>query len=232
MGWTSENVAQDFNVTREEQDLFAAESFQKAEAAQKAGIFADEIVPFTVFQKDPASNKLVSVTVTQDDGIRPGTTKEGLGKIRSAFPQWGNATTTGGNASQISDGVAAVLLMTRREAEKRGLRILAKYITTAVAGERIRRTVPSVLSDERIGVAPRIMGIGPVAAIPLALKSAGLELSDVDLFEVSLVLCVDMSGGLKNLPDQRSIRFPVHLLDKEARNSKVSVPCCHRMERC
>jgi len=143
MGWTSENVAQEFNVTREEQDQFAAESFQKAEAAQKAGIFADEIVPFTVFQKDPTSNKLVSVTVTQDDGIRPGTTKDGLGKIRSAFPQWGNGTTTGGNASQITDGVAAVLLMTRREAEKRGLRILAKYITTAVAGER-RRPDPSV----------------------------------------------------------------------------------------
>lgn len=89
MGWTSENVAQEFNITREEQDEFAAQSFQKAESAQKAGYFTKEIVPFTVFQKDPTTGERKLVTVSVDDGIRYGTTKEGLLKIRSAFPQWG-----------------------------------------------------------------------------------------------------------------------------------------------
>ena len=133
MGWTSENVAADYHISREEQDEFAAQSFQKAEKAQKLGYFAEEIVPFTVFQKDSTGNRVL-VEVTEDDGIRPGTTKEILEKIRPAFPQWGMGTTTGGNASQVTDGAAAVLLMTRRKAHELGLKILAKYITTAVAG--------------------------------------------------------------------------------------------------
>lgn len=167
MGWTSENVAVDFNITREEQDAFAAESFQKAERAQKLGYFDKEVVPFTVFQKDPQTGEKKQVVVTQDDGIRPGTTKEALAKIRPAFPQWGKSTTTGGNASQITDGAAAVLLMTRRKAEELGLTILAKYVITAVAG-----------------LPPRIMGIGPIYAIPKALEIAGITVDDVDLFEV------------------------------------------------
>ena len=134
MGWTSENVAADFNITREEQDEFAALSHQRAERAQKSGYFDKEIVPFTVFQKDPATGEKRQVVVSQDDGIRPGTTKEKLGKIRSAFPQWGNSTTTGGNASQITDGAAAVMLTTRRKAEELGLKILAKHVSTAVTG--------------------------------------------------------------------------------------------------
>jgi len=168
MGWTSENVAAEFNISREEQDAFAAESFRRAEEAQQRGYFAREIVPFTVLQKDANSDKRVSVVVKEDDGIRYGTTEQALAKIKPAFPQWGNSTTTGGNASQITDGAAAVLVMSRREAEKRGLPILAKHITTAVAG-----------------VPPRIMGVGPVYAIPMALKNAGLQLSDVDLFEIN-----------------------------------------------
>jgi acetyl-CoA acyltransferase 1 len=134
MGWTSENVAADYDVTREEQDEFAATSFQRAEHAQKAGYFKKEIVPFTVFQKDGSTGARRRVIVTEDDGIRYGTTKESLGKIRPAFPQWGKGTTTGGNASQITDGAAAVLLMTRRKAEELGLPVLAKHHTTAVAG--------------------------------------------------------------------------------------------------
>ncbi|PPQ64499.1 hypothetical protein CVT26_002038 [Gymnopilus dilepis] len=168
MGWTSENVAADFNITREEQDAFAAESFRRAEEAQKRGYFDKEIVPFTVLKKAADSEKRVPVVIKQDDGIRYGTTEEALAKIRPAFPQWGKATTTGGNASQITDGAAAVLVMTRREAEKRGLPILAKHVTTAVAG-----------------VPPRIMGVGPVYAISMALKNAGLQISDVDLFEIN-----------------------------------------------
>ncbi|KAJ7169722.1 Thiolase, N-terminal domain-containing protein [Mycena filopes] len=158
MGWTSENY----------QDEFAALSFQRAEAAEKAGYFAKEIIPFTVFSKNPATGERARVVIAKDDGIRYGTTAEGLSKIRSAFPQWGQGATTGGNASQITDGAAAVLLMTRRKAESLGLTILAKHVSTAVAG-----------------VAPRIMGIGPAVAIPMVLQQCGISKDDVDLFEIN-----------------------------------------------
>jgi acetyl-CoA acyltransferase 1 len=102
MGWTSENVSRDFGVSREAMDRYAAESFQRAERAQKAGLFDDEIVPIKTRVRD-AAGEWKEVTLTRDDGIRPGTTFEGLSKIRPAFPQWG-PTTTGGNASQVTDG--------------------------------------------------------------------------------------------------------------------------------
>lgn len=102
MGWTSENVARDFNITREQMDAYAAESFQRAERAQKAGWFDDEIVPIKAKVEDK-DGKIHEITVTKDEGIRPGTTAEGLAKVRAAFPQWGE-TTTGGNASQVTDG--------------------------------------------------------------------------------------------------------------------------------
>lgn len=141
MGWTSENVAVDFDITRDEQDDFAATSFQRAENAQKLGYFKDEIVPFSVFQKDLLTGERKRVLVVEDDCIRFGTTKEGLQKIKSAFPHWGNGTTTGGNASQITDGAAAILLMTRRKAEELGLQILAKHHTTAVIGMLAKTTM-------------------------------------------------------------------------------------------
>lgn len=189
MGWTSENVASDFNITREEQDAFAAASFIKAEAAQKNKLFSEEIVSFTVLRKDVSSGQRVPVVITEDDGIRYGTTQANLSKIKPAFPQWGNSTTTGGNASQITDGAAAILLMSRREAEKRGLRILAKHVTTAVVGNILSFQFKSQrCSYFFLGVPPRIMGVGPVYAIPMALKNAGLQLGDVDLFEVRIFL--------------------------------------------
>jgi acetyl-CoA acetyltransferase family protein len=167
MGWTSENVASDFSLTRDEMDDWAAKSFQRAERAQKAGFFDREIVPFTAFKND-ASGARVKVVLTKDDGIRYGTTKESLAKIKAAFPQWGKALTTGGNASQVTDGAAAVLLMTRQKAQELGLTILAKHISTTVTG-----------------VAPRIMGIGPVSAIKMVISNAGITLNDVDLFEIN-----------------------------------------------
>ena len=102
MGWTSENVSKDFNVTRDEMDKFAAESFQRAEKTQKAGWSDDEIVPITT-KVQGKDGEWTEVTLTKDDGIRPGTTYEGLSKVRAAFPQWGGCT-TGGNASQVTDG--------------------------------------------------------------------------------------------------------------------------------
>lgn len=168
MGWTSENVASDFNISREEMDEFAAISFQRAERAQKAGYFDKEIVPFTAFVKDPESGKRTTKVISKDDGIRYGTTKEALGKIRGAFPQWGKGQTTGGNASQITDGAAAVMLMKRSKAEELGVHIIGKHITTAVTG-----------------LSPRIMGIGPVSAIREALAMSGITTEDVDLFEIN-----------------------------------------------
>lgn len=110
------------------------------------------------------------MTVDHDDGIRYGTTKETLAKVKGAFPQWGGGKTTGGNASQITDGASAVPMMTRRKADELGLKVLARHVTTAVAG-----------------LAPRVMGIGPTFAIPEALKKAGITINDVDLFEVKFV---------------------------------------------
>ncbi|KZV93770.1 thiolase [Exidia glandulosa HHB12029] len=183
MGWTSENVAADFNVTRERMDAFAAASFQRAERAQALGYFDKEIVPLEGFAKDPTTGERKRIIVSRDDGIRPGTTAEGLGKIRPAFPQWGHGRTTGGNASQITDGAAAVLLMTRRRAEQLGVPILAKFVTMSV-----------------VGLAPRIMGIGPAYAIPNVLAATGLSKDDVDLFEINeafasmAVYCVQKLG--------------------------------------
>ncbi|KAK3399554.1 Thiolase, N-terminal domain-containing protein [Sordaria brevicollis] len=166
MGWTSENVSRDFGITREEMDKYAAESFQRAERAQKAGLFDDEIVPIKTRVKD-ANGEWKDVTLTKDEGIRPGTTAEGLAKIRVAFPQWG-PTTTGGNASQVTDGAAAILLMKRSTAVKLGQPILAKYVGSTVAG-----------------LAPRIMGIGPSVAIPKLLGQYGLTLNDIDVVEIN-----------------------------------------------
>ncbi|KXH54091.1 acetyl-CoA acetyltransferase [Colletotrichum salicis] len=166
MGWTSENVSRDFNLSREELDKYAAESFQRAERAQNAGWFDDEIVPIKTKIIGPDGD-VKEVTLTRDEGIRPGTTAESLGKIRSAFPQWG-PTTTGGNASQVTDGAAAVLLMKRSTAIKLGQPIIAKYVGSTVAG-----------------LAPRIMGIGPSVAIPKLLAQHNLALADVDVVEIN-----------------------------------------------
>ncbi|KAK3845944.1 MAG: thiolase-like protein [Linnemannia gamsii] len=185
MGMTSENVARDFGIDRKAQDEFAALSFQRAALAQKEGRFKDEIVPVRTFIKDNNKDKKASkdnseikerndeeqttrrpVVISQDDGIRDGVTFESLSKIRPAFLSDGS--TTAGNASQISDGAAAVLLMRRRTAKRLGMPILGKFITSVVRG-----------------VQPKYMGIGPAVAIPAVCKKAGIEIKDVDLFELN-----------------------------------------------
>jgi len=103
MGQTSENVGKDFNINREMQDRYAAESYQRAERAQKAGWFDDEIVPIQTQIKDPKTGEMKTITVSKDEGIRYGTTFESLSKIRPAFPQFGDRS-TGGNSSQVTDG--------------------------------------------------------------------------------------------------------------------------------
>lgn len=168
MGWTSENVAGDFNISREAQDQFAAGSQQKAEKAQKEGWTKDEIIPVSVQWKDPKTGETKTIVADKDEGVRANTTAEGLGKIKAAFPQWGPSTTTGGNASQITDGAAAILLMKRSMAEKIGQPILAKFVGATVAG-----------------LEPRIMGIGPTVAIPKLLEKVALTLDDVDIVEIN-----------------------------------------------
>ncbi|KAK2064037.1 acetyl-CoA acetyltransferase [Colletotrichum caudatum] len=181
MGWTSENVSRDFGLSREELDKYAAESFQRAERAQNAGWFDDEIAPIKTKVVGP-DGEAKEVTLTRDEGIRPGTTPESLAKIRAAFPQWG-PTTTGGNASQVTDGAAAVLLMKRSTAVKLGQPILAKYVGSTIAG-----------------LAPRIMGIGPSIAIPKLLSHYNLSLNDIDVVEINeafssmAVYCRDTLG--------------------------------------
>ena len=140
MGQTSENVGRDFNITREEQDRFAVESYRRAEIAQREGWLDDEIVPFKV-DLDGEKN---SSEITKDEGPRWGTTYEALAKLKPSFSEFGDRSTAG-NSSQVTDGAAAVLLMRRSKALELGQPILAKYVGATIAG-----------------LAPRIMGIGPV----------------------------------------------------------------------
>ncbi|XXM70449.1 acetyl-CoA C-acetyltransferase [Lysinibacillus sphaericus] len=169
MGHTAEEVAKKFGVSREDQDAFAVRSHQKAAKAIAEGKFDDEIVPVDVVQRSVnAENKLVEKTFqfAKDEGVRAETSAQVLGKLRPAFNVKGSVTA--GNSSQTSDGAAAVMVMDREKADGLGLQPMAKFRSFAVAG-----------------VPPEIMGIGPVEAIPRALKMAGLQLSDIGLFELN-----------------------------------------------
>ncbi|GMN50362.1 hypothetical protein TIFTF001_019528 [Ficus carica] len=166
MGVTSENVAQRYGVTRQEQDQAAVESHRRAAAAIAAGKFNDEIIPVTTKIVEPKTGEEKSVVISMDEGVRPNTNLSDLAKLKPAFRKDGS--TTAGNASQVSDGSGAVLLMKRSLALKKGLPILGVFRSFAA-----------------VGVDPAVMGIGPAVAIPAAVKSAGLELNDVDLFEIN-----------------------------------------------
>jgi len=165
MGITSENVAKEFGVSREDQDAFAAQSVQKAARAQEEGLFKDEILPVKGIVVDKDGNE-TEVIVTDDEGIRKGTTAEGLAKLRPAFEKGGS--TTAGNSSQVSDGAGSVILARRSVAEKNGWPIVGKFVHC--------RTV---------GVPPEVMGIGPAFAIPAVLKDLGLTVDDIDIYEIN-----------------------------------------------
>lgn len=160
MGITAENVAAKWQISRAEQDAFAVASQNKAEAAQKAGKFKDEIVPFTV------SSRKGDVIVDQDEYIKHGVTLEGVAKLKPAFTKDG--TVTAANASGLNDGAAALVIMTAAEAAKRGLTPLARIASWATAG-----------------VDPSIMGSGPIPASRKALEKAGWKISDLDLVEAN-----------------------------------------------
>jgi acetyl-CoA C-acetyltransferase len=160
MGTTAENVARQWQITREEQDRFAVASQNKAEAAKKAGKFKDEIAPVTI------KSKKGDVVVSEDEYIREGATYDSVAKLRPAFDKDG--TVTAANASGINDGAAAVVLMTLAEAKKRGIEPLARIVSWAHAG-----------------VDPSIMGTGPIPASKKALERAGWSVKDLDLIEAN-----------------------------------------------
>jgi acetyl-CoA C-acetyltransferase len=174
MGVTAENVAQRWQITREQQDAFAAQSQSRAEAAQKSGRFKDEIVGVTI------KTRKGETLVDADEYPKPGTTIETLAKLRPAFDKSG--TVTAGNASGINDGAAAVVLMSEAEAQKRGVKPLARIVSWATAG-----------------VDPAIMGSGPIPATRLALQRAGWKVGDLDLIEANEAFAAQACAVSKEL---------------------------------
>ncbi len=169
MGLTAEEVARQYKVSREDQDQFAYQSHMKAAAAVKAGKFREETVPITVretYVDEDNKKKTREFVVDTDEGIRADTTVEALGKLKPVFAMGG--TVTAGNSSQTSDGAAFVAVMSERMVKQLNLKPIARMVSYAVGG-----------------VDPRIMGIGPVAAVPKALKLAGMNLQDIDLIELN-----------------------------------------------
>ncbi|AJH14637.1 MULTISPECIES: acetyl-CoA C-acyltransferase [Myroides] len=169
MGLTAEAVAHQFKVSREDQDEFAYNSHMKALKAQADGKFDDQIVPINineVFINEKGKKDSKSYTITKDEGPRAGTSIEALAKLRPVFAADGSVTA--GNSSQMSDGAAFVMVMSEEMVKELNIEPIARMVNYAAAG-----------------VEPRIMGIGPVKAIPKALKQAGLQLKDIDLFELN-----------------------------------------------
>jgi len=174
MGNTAENVAQRWQITREQQDTLAQRSQARAEAAQKSGRFKDEIVPVKI------ATRKGDVLVENDEYPKHGTTMEALAKLRPAFDK--NGTVTAGNASGINDGAAAVVLMTAEEAKKRGVKPLARIVSWATAG-----------------VDPAVMGTGPIPSSRMALKRAGWKIDDLDLIEANEAFAAQACAVNKDL---------------------------------
>jgi acetyl-CoA acyltransferase 1 len=151
-------VAEAYSVSRQKQDEYALISHTRAADAIKRGIFADEILPVEIRGK----------VINTDDTVRPGVTAESLAGLKPVFPEWGGSSTTAGNASGVGDGAALTMLTTRAHAQKLGLDVIGKWVTSAV-----------------VGVEPRYMGISPVSAVPAVLARAGINKEDVDLWEIN-----------------------------------------------
>lgn len=183
MGLTAEAVAREYGVSRADQDLFSLESHQKAAAAIQSGYFRDGIMPVTVnevYLDETGKRKQRSYVVDTDEGVRWDTTLEGLAKLKPAFAQGG--TVTAGNSSQISDGAAFVLVMGETMVKELGLQPIGRLLHSAVAG-----------------VNPRFMGIGPVEAIPKALKQAGMTLDQIDLIELNEAFAAQSLAVIREL---------------------------------
>lgn len=183
MGLTAEAVANEFKVSREDQDAFAFASHQKALKAQTENKFGNQIAPITVehtFVNDAGKKETKNYTVAKDEGPRADTTVEALGKLRPVFAA--NGSVTAGNSSQMSDGAAFVLIMSEEKVKELGLEPIARMVSYAAAG-----------------VEPRIMGIGPVKAIPKALKQAGLQQNQIDLIELNEAFAAQSLAVIREL---------------------------------
>jgi acetyl-CoA acyltransferase len=182
MGMTAENVARQYEISREEADAFALRSHQRAAAAQDAGKFDEEIIPLHVTVKSGNGSRVeeTSYVFAKDEGVRRDTSIEALAKLKPVFHVQG--TVTAGNSSQTSDGAAALLVMSKEKAKALGLKPLARFVSFAVGGVR-----------------PEVMGIGPVMAVPKALKLAGLSLQDIDLIELNEAFAAQALAVLREL---------------------------------
>jgi acetyl-CoA acyltransferase len=188
MGLTAEEVSKQYKISREEQDQFSYESHMKAAAAWKEGKFKDEVVPITVkevYVDESGKKKTREFTMATDEGIRPDTTLEGLAKLKPVFAL--NGTVTAGNSSQTSDGAAFVVVMSEQMVRQLNVKPIARMVSYAVAG-----------------VEPRIMGIGPVAAVPKALKLANLKLDDIDLIDLNEAFAAQALAVVKELGIDRN----------------------------
>ncbi len=219
MGLTAENVAHEYNVTRQDQDQFAYRSHMRAIAAQDAGKFKDEIVPLdvTIVEVDGGGKQTQKYVFNADEGPRRDTTYEALANLKPAFAQGG--TVTAGNSSQTSDGAAAVVVMEREYAESLGLKPLARMVSFAAAGVR-----------------PEVMGIGPIAAIPKALKIAGMNLDDIGVIELNEAFAAQAIAVVRELKlDEEKVNVNGgavalgHPLG--ATGAKLTVQLIHEMKR-
>jgi len=219
MGLTAENVAKEYNISRQDQDQFSFRSHQRAVAAQDAGKFKDEIVPLDVRVVEPVDGKATEqkFVFNVDEGPRRDTTYEALASLKPAFAQGG--TVTAGNSSQTSDGAGAVVVMDREYAESLGLKPLVRMIAFAVAGVR-----------------PEVMGIGPIAAIPKALKIAGLKMEDIGITELNEAFAAQALAVVRTLEmdeDKVNVNGGAVALGHPlgATGAKLTVQLIHEMKR-
>jgi acetyl-CoA acyltransferase len=185
MGMTAENVAKDYKVSREDQDRFSVESHRKASAAIEGGLFKDEIIPIPVTSRSPIAGGQTQVKeslFSVDEGPRPETTVEALGKLKPAFLMAKEGSVTAGNSSQMSDGAAMVLVCSERFVKQHQLKPMARYLGFSVAG-----------------VPPRVMGIGPVAAIPKVCKLAGIHQHQIDRIELNEAFAAQSLAVIRSL---------------------------------
>jgi len=220
MGITAENVARKFGITREEQDAFALKSHQKAAAAIQAGRFKDEILPLKVKTQEITEDGRVQFrefVFDTDEGVRADSTMEALAKLRPAFSTTGSVTP--GNSSPLNDGASAVVILSKEKAKALGAEPMATFRSFAVAG-----------------VPPEIMGIGPVEAIPKALRLAGITLDQVDLFELNEAFASQALYCCRTLglnPDKVNVNGGAIALGHALGNSggRLTTTLMHEMKR-
>ncbi|MBX3056081.1 MAG: acetyl-CoA C-acyltransferase [Anaerolineae bacterium] len=215
MGLTAERVADEFEVSRQAQDEYALRSHQRAAAAYAHDLFKDEILPVEMEEVTPNSRR--TIVLDRDEHVRPDTTLEGLAKLKPVFMQGG--TVTAGNASPLSDGAAAVIVMERQKAEALGLRPLVRFVGFNVGGVR-----------------PEIMGVGPITAVPRLLKRTGMSLSDIDLIELNEAFASQAVAVIRELgfdEEKTNVNGGAIALGHPlgATGAKLTVQIIHEMKR-